>query len=84
MYVSPCFVYTGYGVAANTVYFIIYNNRHYINDVIAGACIGITSVKLTYWLYSKCFKKAKCNKATFASVPYYSLDGWGMNMCIVF
>ena len=60
------------------------NNRHYINDVIAGACIGITSVKLTYWLYSKCFKKAKCNKATFASVPYYSSDGWGMNMCIVF
>ncbi|AZS29095.1 phosphatase PAP2 family protein [Butyricimonas faecalis] len=82
--VSPWIGYTGYAVAATTGYLRIYNNRHYINDVIAGACIGITSVKLTYWLYSKCFKKAKCNKATFASVPYYSSDGWGMNMCIVF
>lgn len=83
--VSPWFGYAGYAVAATTGYLRIYNNRHYITDVIAGACIGITSVKLAYWLYPKCFKKAKCNKTiTVAGIPYYSSYGWGLGMCIVF
>ena len=44
--VSPWIGYAGYFVAAATGYLRIYNDRHYINDVIAGACIGITSAKL--------------------------------------
>lgn len=83
--VSPWIGYAGYAVAAATGYLRIYNDRHYINDVIAGASIGIASVKLAYWLYPKCFKKTKCNKAvTVAGMPYYSSDGWGLGMCIVF
>ncbi len=82
--ISPWIGYVGYAVAATTGYLRIYNNRHYINDVIAGACIGITSVKLAYWLYPKCIKMAKCNKTTFVGMPYYSPNDWGMNMCIVF
>ncbi|MDD6209494.1 MAG: phosphatase PAP2 family protein [Bacteroidales bacterium] len=83
--VSPWIGYAGYAVATATGYLRIYNNRHYINDVIAGACIGILSVKLAYWLYPKCFKRSKCNKAvTIAGLPYYSTEGWGVNMCVQF
>lgn len=83
--VSPWIGYAGYAVAATTGYLRIYNNRHYINDVIAGACIGIASVKLSYWLYPKIFKKAKCNKnVDIAGLPYYSTSGWGLNMCVQF
>lgn len=83
--VSPWIGYAGYAVAATTGYLRIYNNRHYINDVIAGACIGVASVKLSYWLYPKIFKKAKCNKnAAIAGLPYYSTSGWGLNMCVQF
>lgn len=82
--ISPWIGYAGYAVAATTGYLRIYNNRHYINDVIAGACIGITSTKLAYWLYPKCFKKTKCNQTTLVGLPYYSSDSWGMNVCIVF
>lgn len=83
--VSPWIGYAGYAVAAATGYLRIYNDRHYINDVIAGACIGVTSVKLSYWLYPKIFKKAKCHKETvIAGLPYYSTTEWGLNMCVQF
>ena len=38
----------------------MYNNRHWLTDVAAGAGIGILSTKIAYWLYpflnSKLFK----------------------------
>lgn len=83
--VSPWIGYAGYAVAAATGYLRIYNNRHYFNDVIAGACIGIASTKLTYWLYPKCFKKSQCNKPiNITGCPFYSKEASGMNICIVF
>ncbi len=83
--VSPWIGYAGYAVAATTGYLRIYNNRHYVNDVIAGACIGVASVKLAYWLYPKCFRKSKCREAiTAAGAPYYSAEGWGVNLSVVF
>lgn len=83
--VSPWIGYAGYAVAVTTGYLRIYNNRHYFNDVIAGACIGIISTKLAYWLYPKCFKRTRCNeRITVAGSPYYSKEGLGLNMCILF
>jgi len=83
--VSPWIGYVGYAVAATTGYLRIYNNRHYINDVIAGACIGIASVKLAYWLYPKCFKRSKCyNTLNVAGLPYYYPGEWGVNICVQF
>ncbi|MBQ4376290.1 MAG: phosphatase PAP2 family protein [Bacteroidales bacterium] len=45
----------GYGIAAYTivtgvVFLRIYNDRHYLNDVVAGAGIGILSANIAYWL----------------------------------
>lgn len=40
----------GYAVATGTGLFRIYNNRHWLTDVAAGAGIGILSTKIAYWL----------------------------------
>jgi membrane-associated phospholipid phosphatase len=43
----------GYACAIATGYLRLYNNQHWFSDVVAGAGIGIGSVKLSYWLYPK-------------------------------
>lgn len=40
----------GYTVAAGVAALRIYNDRHWINDVLAGAAIGILSARIGYWL----------------------------------
>ena len=83
--VSPWVGYMGYAVAAATGYLRIYNHRHYFNDVIAGACLGIVSTKFAYWLYPKLFKKSTCNRRmNVAGLPYYSTEGAGLNMAVTF
>jgi len=75
----------GYGIAAITGYLRIYNDRHWINDVVAGACIGLLSTKLSYWLYPKIFKKrGKKTSLNIIGLPNYSQERLGMNVCIVF
>lgn len=51
--VSPWIGVAGYAVAAGTGFLRMYNNRHWLNDVIAGAGVGIISTRLSYWLYPK-------------------------------
>lgn len=83
--VSPWIGYAGYAVAAATGYLRIYNDRHYANDVIAGACIGMASARLAYWLYPRCFKKRPCSaRFAVAGMPYCSAESGGMNICILF
>ena len=57
----------------------MYNNRHWLNDILAGAGIGILSTKFSYWIYPKIFKNADCMKdersTQFVAMPYY--DGSG-------
>lgn len=83
--VSPWIGYAGYAVAFTTGYLRIYNDRHYINDVIAGACIGVLSTELAYWLYPKCFKRARCNeRMALTGMPYCSMETYGLNMAVRF
>ncbi len=83
--VSPWIGYAGYAVAAATGYLRIYNDRHYLNDVIAGACIGLLSTKLSYWLYPKIFKWHQDGyRTTTIGLPFYSSDGGGMTVCMIF
>lgn len=53
----------------------VYNNRHWCNDVLAGAGIGILSANVAYWLYpweKKLFStKKKQNVANMMLVPTY-------------
>jgi membrane-associated phospholipid phosphatase len=63
---SPWFSVAGYTLATGVGVMRIYNNRHWMRDVVAGAGIGIISTKFTYWVYPKIrkilFEKKDCEK----------------------
>lgn len=48
---SPALAYSGYAVAAFVAGSRLYNNRHWVADVVAGAGFGILSVELSYLIY---------------------------------
>ena len=68
----------GYGLAAYTVatgvaFMRMYNNRHWLNDVLAGAGVGIISAQIGYWLLPlnrKIFKMDR-RKAIVSTPMYY-------------
>ncbi len=61
--VSVWYGISGYVVAAGTGFFRMYNDRHWLTDVAAGAGIGILSTKFAYWIFpylnDKVFKSEK-------------------------
>lgn len=60
----------GYTMAALTGFLRMYNNRHWLTDVIGGAGIGILSAEAAYWLYpiiSKTFFRKAYNSNTCIS-----------------
>lgn len=68
-----------YAVAIATGALRVYNNKHWCNDVLAGAGIGILSANVAYWLYpleKKLFwpKKKKQNTTNMMVVPTYELQ----------
>ena len=72
---------TGYGVAAYAVacgvaFLRLYNDDHWLNDVIAGAGIGILSARIGYWLlpaYQKAFHRMREKRfAAISACPYYN------------
>lgn len=50
-HLSPWYSVAGYTVAAGTGFLRMYNDKHWFTDVIAGAGIGILSMKIAYWLH---------------------------------
>ncbi|HTE24736.1 phosphatase PAP2 family protein [Flavitalea sp.] len=79
-HVSPWYGYAGYAVAVTTGYLRMYNNRHWLSDVAAGAGVGIASTKIAYWLYPK-VKKLFFNKSKSENIimPSYSDGSVGIN-----
>ena len=70
----------GYAVASATAYLRIYNNRHWLSDVVAGAGVGIASTKFAYWLYPKISKALfKKNSSNTVLIPSYSNGNFSMN-----
>lgn len=67
--VSVWYGISGYAVALGTGFFRMYNNRHWLTDVAAGAGIGILSTKIAYWMYpflnSKLFKSEQSNSVNY-------------------
>ena len=49
--VSPWYGVAGYAMAATTGMLRMYNNKHWLSDVVAGAGVGIISTDLAYYLY---------------------------------
>lgn len=73
--VSVWYGISGYIVAAGTGAFRIYNDKHWLTDVVAGAGIGILSTKVAYWMnpwmQEKIFK-SKEKKTTSIMAPFYN------------
>ncbi|MFI5134067.1 MAG: phosphatase PAP2 family protein [Chitinophagales bacterium] len=55
--VSPWIGYAGYGIATATGALRMYNNKHWLSDVITGAGFGILATRAAYWLYPSIKKK---------------------------
>lgn len=77
----------GYAVATGTGLFRMYNNRHWLTDVAAGAGIGILSMKAAYWLNPRITrtlfgeKSAETRNPTSFVVPMY--DGRNIGLGFV-
>jgi membrane-associated phospholipid phosphatase len=72
--VSLWYGISGYFIAAGTGAFRMYNNRHWLTDVVAGAGIGILSTKAAYWLYPSINRLLGSKKSTYKKtsfIPYY-------------
>jgi membrane-associated phospholipid phosphatase len=76
--VSIWYGIAGYTIAAGTGFMRIYNNRHWLTDVVAGAGFGIISTKVGYWVFPKLkklfFKDIRISVSFMPSfVPQYGL-----------
>lgn len=79
--VSPWYGIAGYTVAAATGALRLYNNKHWISDVVAGAGFGILSTKLAYWIYPSIKRKFFKDKPMNTMVmPFYQNGGGGIAM----
>lgn len=78
---SPLLSYAGYAAATATGLLRMYNQKHFLSDVIAGAGIGMLSTKLVYLVYPSLKRKFFKNKSSGAIiVPTYSNGAAGLGM----
>lgn len=83
--VSIWYGISGYAIAAGTGFFRMYNERHWLTDVTAGAGIGILSTKIAYWVNPYVTKKLFRNRNTRAKasiLPFYSDKQMGISLVI--
>lgn len=70
----------GYSVATGTGLFRMYNNRHWLTDVMAGAGIGILSTRAAYWLFptvDKFFTK-NSRRTSITILPVLTINSKGL------
>ena len=79
--VSPWYGVLGYGAATVTGILRLYNNKHWVSDVVAGAGFGILSTKIAYWIYPSIKRKFFKDKPMNTMVmPFYQNRGGGLSM----
>lgn len=64
-----------YALAATVGFMRMYNNRHWFNDILAGAGVGILSARIGYWLLPlnrHIFRIPRKGQAMIATPVYYS------------
>ena len=84
--VSIWYGISGYIVAAGTGYFRMYNNRHWLSDVAAGAGIGILSTKIAYWIHPLIKRTIFKDKENTNGIvmPFYNGKEFGLGMSMTF
>ena len=90
---SPWISVAGYAIATGTGALRMYNDRHWLNDVIAGAGVGILGTRIAYWIYpwvQQHLVMHNAKKTTSALLmPYYdntmsSNGAYGMMLAVSF
>jgi len=77
--VSPWIGYAGYTVATATGVLRMYNNKHWLSDVVAGAGFGIASTKLAYLIYPRLKELVVGKQAMkYSVVPMYQQKAAGL------
>lgn len=70
--VSPWYGIGGYATATTAGFLRIYNNKHWLSNTIAGAGLGMASVRLVYWVYPLVRKAVvKDKKQSAIILPFY-------------
>lgn len=71
-----------YAVATSVTVMLLYNNRHWLNDIIAGAGMGIMSAKIGFWLlpWEKRLFGWDKKKNDAALLPYIDTQSNGLAM----
>ncbi len=83
--VSLWYGITGYVIATGTGFFRMYNDRHWLTDVAAGAGIGILSTKIAYWVNPYITKKLfrdKNEQSSSVFYPYFNGEQFGIGLAI--
>lgn len=78
---------SGYIIATGTGAFRIYNDKHWLTDVVAGAGIGILSTKIAYWINPFIQKKifhSKEKNSMSAIAPFYNGKQLGIGLIKTF
>jgi membrane-associated phospholipid phosphatase len=86
--VSPWIGVAGYATAVATGVLRMYNNKHWLNDVVVGAGVGILSVRISYWLYpvikNAILKKTGSARTNTMVMPTYQNGAFGVGMVTTF
>lgn len=86
--VSPWIGVAGYATAVATGVLRMYNNKHWLNDVVVGAGVGIISVRLSYWLYpvvkNAILRKTHSSRTSTMIMPTYQNGMPGIGMVTTF
>lgn len=77
---------SGYPVAAMTGIYRVFNDKHWVGDIVAGAGIGILSTEMAYWLFPMTSKwlSPKNKKQSFVILPTYQSKQIGLNLIKTF
>ncbi|MEZ2445945.1 phosphatase PAP2 family protein [Chitinophaga sp. RCC_12] len=85
--VSPWYGVAGYLAATTTGALRMYNNKHWLSDVVAGAGIGILGTKAAYWMYpwiQRQLFKDPAHTATKMIMPYYNPQFHSAGLSFIF
>ena len=77
--VSPWYGVAGYAAATATGVLRMYNNKHWLNDVVAGAGFGIAGTRLAYWLYPKLQHSLFKGSPGTVLMPSYQNGSFGLS-----
>ena len=80
----PVIAFSGYSVTVLTGFMRMYNRRHWLTDVVAGAGVGILSARVAYLLLplEKRFVNGRLSSVTF--VPDFSNNTQGFCLSVAF